>query len=549
MLKTLRSKVFGFLSFLLIVSLIGVGVSFWITQRVNHRITEINLRSFPFQKSLIQLGSDAEILKREMERSLGPAHWNNSLWRPKRVPEWTFSAQEATLNLLRKKGFQSQNWSDWFFRVSQMNSEIPPLAEKIYQELSENHFESASELFNQWNRLMEMFLKEITWAGHLNETETRESFQSAQDEVKELRFTLQILLVVVISVALLMIWMGERALRPIDHLRKMVKQITERGALTSEERAELPRASILNKDEVSELAREFHMMATSLIEREKMIELQKNRLEDQNKILLQMSELQKRLQEAEHLAGIGRLSAQVAHEVGNPLHSIGLEAELAIELLQEIDSSQQASSRVIHLRQSLQSITASVDRLQKITQNYLRLSKGNVQLRTVNLSEVIENALATYANSIQQSGVRIRWTYPENFKGEDKLMINADAGLLEQAIGNLIRNSLQAMEGLPAREPMIDILLSITPQSEVMIQFFDNGKGISDPDRENIFKPFFTTKATGTGLGLSFVKKVFTDLGGKFYLRDSNSEGTLFEGILPLQTIGSKKSLEGIANL
>ena len=254
-------------------------------------------------------------------------------------------------------------------------------------------------------------------------------------------------------------------------------------------------------------------------------------------MLLQMSELQKRLQEAEHLAGIGRLSAQVAHEVGNPLHSIGLEAELAIDLLQEISKSEENSARTIHLRQSLQSILASVERLKKITQNYLRLSKGNVQVRKVNFSEIIENALATYANSIQQAGARIRWFYPENFKSEEKLIVNVDSGLLEQAFGNLIRNSLQAMEGLAGREGRIDIQVSLAGDSKLMVQFFDNGRGVSNADQANIFKPFFTTKADGTGLGLSFVKKVFTDHGGSFGLRDSNAEGTLFEGVLPLATV------------
>jgi len=329
---------------------------------------------------------------------------------------------------------------------------------------------------------------------------------------------------------LMMLWMGERALRPIDHLRKIVKLITERGAFTSEARADLPQASLFKKDEVSELAREFHLMATSLIEREKMIESQKDRLEEQNKMLLQMSELQKRLQEAEHLAGIGRLSAQVAHEVGNPLHSIGLEAELAVELIAEIN---QSSSHTIHLRQSIQSILSSVERLKKITQNYLRLSKGSVQTEMVNLSEIIENSLATYANSIQQSGVRIQWIYP-NELADEKLMINGDLGLMEQAFGNLIRNSLHALEARLVQDRRIEIKVSIEEGSNVLIQFFDNGTGIGEEEKTSIFKPFFTTKADGTGLGLSFVKKVFTDLGGSFYLRASNTEGTLFEGVLPL---------------
>jgi signal transduction histidine kinase len=547
MWKTLRSKVFGFLSFLMLISLAGVGVSFWITQNLNARITEVNLRSFPMQKNLIQFSSDTEILKREMERSLGNTHWTNALWKPKRIPEWAIESHRQTLDRFKKSDLNSQAWTDWHARMIQMNTNLEQVAEQVFVELQKNETDQASSLYNQWFESIEKIQKHVEWAKRQIEEETRASFKSVQDEVKDLRFALQILLLVVICVALLMLWMGERALRPVDHLRKMVKQITERGALTSEEKADLPQASLFHKDEVSELAREFHQMATSLIEREKMIESQKDRLEEQNKMLLQMSELQKRLQEAEHLAGIGRLSAQVAHEVGNPLHSIGLEAELAIDLLQEISKSEENSARTIHLRQSLQSILASVERLKKITQNYLRLSKGNVQVRKVNFSEIIENALATYANSIQQAGARIRWFYPENFKSEEKLIVNVDSGLLEQAFGNLIRNSLQAMEGLAGREGRIDIQVSLAGDSKLMVQFFDNGRGVSNADQANIFKPFFTTKADGTGLGLSFVKKVFTDHGGSFGLRDSNAEGTLFEGVLPLATTEQFKEGEATA--
>jgi signal transduction histidine kinase len=533
MWKTLRSRVFAFLSFLMMVSLAGVGVSFWITQNLNARITDVNLRFLPFQKNLIQLNVQTDDLRREMERSLGSSHWGNAFWKPKRIPSWAWESHRTALNRFNQIDLTASGWREWHERMQNWSNQAEQLAEKFYLTLQDEPAEHALPLQEQWLKILESMQKEIDWARHHIEDETRLAFQKAQDEVKDLRFALQILLLVVISVALLMLWMGERALRPIDHLRKMVKQITERGALTSEEKAELPRASLMHKDEVSELAREFHQMAVSLLEREKMIESQKDRLEEQNKMLLQMSELQKRLQEAEHLAGIGRLSAQVAHEVGNPLHSIGLEAELAIDLLQESQLKDHQSSKTIHLRQSIQSILASVERLKKITQNYLRISKGNVQMQKVNISEIIEAALATYANSIQQAGARVRWFYPENFQGQDQLVVHVDANLLEQAFGNLIRNSLQAMEGT-GREGRIDIQISLTADSRLMIQFFDNGKGVQVADRENIFKPFFTTKADGTGLGLSFVKKVFTDLGGTFALRDSSGEGTLFEGVLPL---------------
>ena len=492
MWKTLRSRVFAFLSFLMVVSLIGVGISFLITQKVNSRISEINFRSFPMQKNLIQLSSDTELLKREMERSLGFSHWNNALWKPKRIPLWALEVHRSTLDRFKKDNFNSQSWLDWYTRMSRMNVELGQLAEQIFLELQAENLGKASELYPQWLNRIEMIQKEVEWAKRQIEEETKDTFKNVEAEVADLRVALQILLLVVISVALLMLWMGERALRPIEHLRKTVKQITERGALTSDERADLPQVSIFHKDEVSELAREFHLMATSLIERELMIESQKDRLEEQNKMLLQMSELQKRLQEAEHLAGIGRLSAQVAHEVGNPLHSIGLEAELAIDLLQEINA-QERSSQSIHLRQSLQSILASVERLKKITQNYLRLSKGDAQITQVNLSEIIENTLATYANSIQQVGARVQWNYPENFKQEDKLLVKGDAGLLEQAFGNLIRNSLHAVQSKSQGERKIEIQITLTPDSQAMIQFFDTGAGIPEEIKQNIFKPFFVT--------------------------------------------------------
>jgi signal transduction histidine kinase len=513
-----------FLSILMLVSLIGVGVSFWITQQVNSRLSEINLRSVPMQRELTQLSSDTELLKRELDRSLGFAHWSDPRWKPKRIPMWAVEVHRSTLERIKKEDLNTRSWQDWYARLLRMNTELADVAEQLYLRLQEGNIDRASEIYPEWLKQLEMLQKETEWAKREIDRETRGAFKEAQNSVQSLRLALQLLLLEVICVALVMLWMGERALRPIGRLRKIVQQITERGHLTVQERSELPIIPLSQKDEVSELAREFHQMATSLIEREKTIVFQTARLEEQNKMLMDMGELQKRLQQAEHLAAVGRLSAQVAHEVGNPLHSIGLEAELALDVASSLPSNAANSASQISLKQSMSSILNSVERLQKIIQNYLRLSKLSPEQKTeVDLKDVIESALATYANTIEQNQIKVDWSF------EPHTEVMGDPDLLEYALGNLLRNSIQA----PATEITIRVARTKN-EKQVVVWFEDNGPGISEEARAHLFKPFFTTKAQGTGLGLSFVKKVFTDLGGDFQLVSSpGSKGTRFEGVLP----------------
>jgi signal transduction histidine kinase len=541
MLQSLRSKVFAFLTGLMLVSLGGVAVSFSITQKVNARLTEINSRSVPMQRELTQLASDTDLLKRELDRSLGFSHWNDPRWKPKRIPLWALEVHRSTLERIKKEDLNTKPWREWYARVLRLNTDLGSLAEQLYVELQANDINHASELYPEWLKQLDMLQKEVEWAKREMDAETRTAFREAQEHVKDLRFALQILLLVVIGVALLVIWMGERALRPIGDLRKVVQMITERGELTSDVRAVLPLMGLDKKDEVSELAREFHQMATTLIEREKMIDFQKDRLEEQNKALTQMGELQKRLQQAEHLAGVGRLSAQVAHEVGNPLHSIGLETELALEMLNTIKT--EKSSQTIALRQSMGSILQSVERLQKIIQNYLKLSRLTPGVKTrINLKEIVESSLATYANSFEQMKVRVTWNFDQDSTGG---AVHGDPELIEYALGNLIRNSLQSLEKVPENERKVYIALRELDRNRIYLNFEDTGLGISDEAKGNLFKPFFTTKAQGTGLGLSFVKKVFIDLGGEFYLKPNlpnHDRGAKFEGFLPLQSLHANVS-------
>jgi nitrogen fixation/metabolism regulation signal transduction histidine kinase len=467
---------------------------------------------------------------------------------------------------------------------------------------------------------------------------------------------LELILVIVAVLSLFLLWLGERALRPLAELTLLAREITRRG-LRKEDKSLLPDIPLSRSDEVSQLAREFHRMATALIERETTVESQQKRLQEQNRLLRSMGELnqnilnsidsvlivtdllgritkcnpgalrwldvtedalvgtqisqwtqlqtvleghqseallnlnftgldgvlrigpaavrgrtwggqlmplreetgeahgaiwvlddltdeidlQERLRKAENLAAVGRMSAQVAHEVRNPLHSIGLEAEMAAEM----------SAKLNHglLTGSLKSILTSVDRLQKITENYLKLTRLSGGLKSrVNLRDVLQAVLATYSPVCQDQGVQTQ-IHVENGAS---LETWADRDLLEQVLGNLFRNSLQALEEEKARKqslgdsqidaPWVRCTMGNTERGDLWLRVEDNGPGVPDEIEEKLFTPFFTTRAQGTGLGLSFVKKVIEDHGGSVSLLShgaslGRTRGACFEVRLPIKEV------------
>ena len=238
-------------------------------------------------------------------------------------------------------------------------------------------------------------------------------------------------------------------------------------------------------------------------------------------------DLQSRLRYAEKLAAVGRMSAQVAHEVRNPLHSIGLEAELALEMASSLTEAETRHP----LRQSLGSILASVDRLEKITENYLKLSRlSSGEKRELDLGEVLESVLAQYSAAFESQGVRVDWSR----QGNIPLRIIGDPDLLENAVGNLLRNSLQALQGTP--HPEVRFELGQGESGRIWLRISDNGPGVATDALDKLFTPFFTTRAQGTGLGLSFVKKVVDDHGGSVQCIErapGQASGACFEIALP----------------
>lgn len=531
----IRSRVLGFIGALVVLSLLASSLSLLQISKANRTLDLINRISLPLNKLFAQMQVDVEVFRREAMRGIGSVHWNDPHWAPRPLPKWiveiVFAEIDRAEKLIRQlpesaygREGNSMRWERWIQDLETDFEGIRANGEAIYVALGrgENGRTEASRLFPVWNSALEDWTKKLQSGIQLHEQSLRDRFTESQASVAQLRTGLEMILFVVIALSLLMLWLGERALRPLDELTRLVRSITERG-LRRGDKESLPEIAMNRDDEVSALAREFHRMATQLLEWEKVVDGQKRSLADQNQLLKEKVELQEKLKEIEHLAAVGRLSAQVAHEVRNPLHAIGLEAELALGLLAE--QTAEASTAVVNpgLKSSLQAILAAVDRLEKITENYLRLSRmGSGERRPVDLAEVLENALATYATAIEKARVRIDW------KAGGSLPIVGDATNLEQALGNLLQNALQSGAG------RIEFRLG-SREDRAFVRIEDNGPGVPDSMREKLFTPFSTTKAQGTGLGLSFVKKVAEEHGGEVRLVDSEVlGGAAFEITLPL---------------
>ncbi len=510
----LHSRLLMLVAGLVLVSMTGSLIGLYRITEVSRSLDSINRVSIPASRVGTQLWSDVQILQREHERNFHPTRWSDIRWIAKPVPSWVRDALQAGVEKMRERlPIEDAALLDGLWR------EVLIADQDFIQSLERKDLARAHTLYAVYVQAETRFLKKIQDLVTDQETLIRAALERAQERVSGLRTSMQVILLVVLFLSALLLWVGERALRPLSELTRLAREITSRG-LKREDKNRFQLVPLSRTDEVSQLSREFHGMATQLLERERVVEEQNQRLSDQNRELKQMNNLQERLRQAEHLAAIGRMSAQVAHEVRNPLHAIGLEAELALEIAEK----EKAPTQV---RQALDSILLAVARLEGITENYLKLSRMSPgKLEKLDLRDLIQEVIALYSQSCAQAEVKVEWSTSK----DGPLYVRGDRSLLEQALGNLIRNSLKAMEGRPIRHLLLTAGKAESGRIYVRIQ--DTGPGIPPEVKARLFEPFVTGRPDGTGLGLCFVKKVLEDHQGSIHWVESSS-GTCFDLLIP----------------
>jgi len=235
------------------------------------------------------------------------------------------------------------------------------------------------------------------------------------------------------------------------------------------------------------------------------------KLKEQTEVLFQTEE---QLRRADRLSALGELSAGMAHEIRNPLGSI----RGAAEILKDDYGPDTPKHEFIEI------LLKETDRLNTIVQEFLSFARPKPpELKQGDINEIIESVLSLTAQPARAARVTVEKRLDRTIGKRD-----LDAGLLKQAILNLVLNAIQAM---PDGGTMT--VASARNGSGLEIIVSDTGAGISPENRRKLFSPFFTTKQNGTGLVLAITFRIIQNHRGSIDVDSIPGKGTTFTVRIP----------------
>lgn len=255
-------------------------------------------------------------------------------------------------------------------------------------------------------------------------------------------------------------------------------------------------------DDIGQLGRNFNQMVEQLRESRAEIERLHN---------TQMSR-------AEHLATLGELAAGLAHEIRNPLAGIAGVMDIISRDLPEKSPA----------REVVKDVRQEVMRVNRIVSDLLETARPKPpDYRAADLNATAEHAVIFARQQTLSRAIKV-----ELQKSDGQLLVEHDPGQIHQVLLNLMLNGIQAMDaGGPGQ---VEVTIA-QRDGRAVVSVSDTGKGIQPEHLPNIFRPFYTTKGHGTGLGLSLARRIVEDHGGKIKVTSEVGKGTTFEVHLPMK--------------
>ena len=246
---------------------------------------------------------------------------------------------------------------------------------------------------------------------------------------------------------------------------------------------------------------------------------------------------ERRARSAERMAELGSMTGGLAHEIKNPLSTIGLNAQLLGETIDELEIDPEVKGRV---GRRIGSLRREVERLRGILTDFLEYA-GDVRLdvRTADLNALVEELVDFFLPQAEKQGVRLRADLAPG-----PLTAQMDTRAIKQAVLNLMLNGVQAMSGPVAavtgtppapKELILKTARAVDAEKRptAVLHVIDTGPGITPEVRARIFQPYFTTKSGGTGLGLPTARRLVEAHEGHIETHTEPGRGTDFVITLP----------------
>ncbi|MBO9667220.1 MAG: GHKL domain-containing protein [Bdellovibrio sp.] len=222
------------------------------------------------------------------------------------------------------------------------------------------------------------------------------------------------------------------------------------------------------------------------------------------------------------LASLGEMAGGIAHEINTPLNVILLSAEQQMDLLQD------GLTNKGQMKESIEKVQSTTNRIATIVRGLRTFARDGAQdpIESISVHSVIDNTLALCYEKFKLNDIEVR-----RHQNQENVMIQCRPVQVSQVILNLLNNAFEAIRDLPQKWIRIDVLEHLT---DVEIRITDSGDGIPENLREDIFRPFFTTKGIGkgTGLGLSISRGLIESHQGQLFI-DGTSTNTSFVIRLP----------------
>src|SRR5437762_1125179 len=242
------------------------------------------------------------------------------------------------------------------------------------------------------------------------------------------------------------------------------------------------------------------------------------------------------LERQEKLVTLGTLAAGIAHEIRNPLTSLKARLYTLEKHLQTVPAA----------RKDTDIISAEISRLESIVQDVLSFARpSDPKLETIAADTLLRDVQGLMSPNLERRGVHLV------VESNTELHIRADSGHLKQVLINLVRNGAEAIDGtgtvtLRSRAARAPVAGGET--DAVILEVSDTGKGIPPEVEKRLFDPFFSTKETGTGLGLPIAARIVERHGGTLQYQTRPGHGTTFVVVLPREINDTAKHANRDAN-